>query len=77
MSNLPLSRLLHSLVAALWLIYCLIGTLAGINYHTDWPIAPQVWQGIGIAILPTLIGYLAFFHLIPGLREFFRGRSLL
>jgi hypothetical protein len=35
-----------------------------------------VWEGIGIAILPTFIGYLALFHLVPWLREFFRGRSL-
>jgi hypothetical protein len=76
MSNLQTSKLLYFLVAALWLVYCLIGTLVGINYHTDWPIAPQVWEGIGIAILPTFIGYLALFHLVPWPREFFRGRSL-
>ena len=51
--------------------------MAGISYHTDWPVAPQVWQGIGIAILPTLIGYLALFHLIPWLLDFFRRRSVL
>jgi hypothetical protein len=76
MSDLQISKLLYFLIATLWLIYCFIGTWVGISYHTDWPIGPQIWQGIGIAVLPISIGYLTLFHLIPWIVDFFRKRSL-
>jgi hypothetical protein len=75
MSHRQMGQLLYGLIASLWLAYCFIGTGVGINYHTDWPIAPQIWQGIGMALLPTSLGYLTLFHLIPWLAESFSARN--
>lgn len=69
-------KLLYSVVTILWLIFCYFGTSVSLSYNTDWPIAPQVWQGIYIAVFPPVLIYLTVFHLIPWLAPFFKGRSL-
>ena len=58
-----IAQTIYLSLTACWFAFCWVGTMVGIAYHTEWPVAPQIWEGIGIAFIPALLGYLIIFQL--------------
>ncbi len=71
------SQIIYFALTACWFIYCWVGTLVGLSYHTDWPVESQIVEGIVLAVIPAVLGYPILFHLPRLLRECFRRRRLL
>ena len=58
-----IAQTIYLALTVCWFVFCWVGTMVGVAYHTDWAIAPQIWEGIGIALIPSVLGYLLVFHL--------------
>jgi hypothetical protein len=66
------AQIVYFVLTACWFVFCWVGTLVSFSYHTDSPVEPQILEGIAIAVIPAVAGYLILFQLSRLLRACFR-----
>ena len=53
-------RWMYWIGTILWCFFCFAGTVVGLHYHSLDAVAPQVLEGLAIALIPAVLVYLLF-----------------
>ena len=60
MNRRRIIKWIYWITTTLWLFFCFAGAEVGLAYHAREQVAPQVLDGIVIAVTPPVLVYLIF-----------------